>query len=64
MKNVNPIFIPYDDGDLEHVENGPDYGQIDSSSAWNEVDSLEYTDYVDKIEEKILAFSHLKITKF
>ena len=58
------VFVPYDDNNIEHVLAGPDYGQIDSSSAWNEIDSLEYPNYVAEIEEKILAFSHLKITKF
>ncbi len=58
------VFVPYDDNNIEHVMAGPDYGQPESSSAWNEIDSLEYPDYVADIEEKILAFPHLKITKF
>ncbi len=58
------VFVPYDDNNIEHVLSGPDYGQPESSIAWNEVDSVEYPDYVAEIEEKILAFSHLKITKF
>lgn len=59
-----PIFVPYDDNNIEHVKNGPDYGQINSSSAWCECDSDEYPDYVLEIENKILAFPDLKITKF
>jgi len=58
------IFVEYDDNNMEHVLAGPDYGQPDSSSAWNEIDSIEYPDYVAEIEEKILAFPYLKITKF
>ncbi len=64
-KSINDsIFVPYDDNNIEHVMAGPDYGQPESSSAWNEVDSFEYPDYVAEVEEKILKFSLLKITKF
>lgn len=58
------IFVPYDDNNIEHVMAGPDYGQTGSSSAWSELDSLEYPDYVAEVEEKILKFPLLKITKF
>jgi hypothetical protein len=58
------IFVPFDDNNMEHVLAGPDYGQPGSSSAWNEIDSLEYPDYVADVEEKILKFPLLKITKF
>jgi len=58
------VFVPYDDNNIEHVLAGPDYGQPESSSAWTEYDSIEYPDYVAYLEEKILAFSYLKITKF
>lgn len=61
--NDNSVFVPYDDNNIEHVLAGPDYGQPESSSAWSEIDSIEYSDYVSDIEEKILAFSYLKITK-
>jgi hypothetical protein len=58
------IFVPYDDNNIEHVMAGPDYGQPESSSAWNEYDSHEYPDYVADVEDKILKFPLLKITKF
>jgi hypothetical protein len=58
------VFVPYDDDNIEHVLAGPDYGQPESSSAWTELDSVEYPDFVKEIEEKIIVFPHLKITKF
>lgn len=62
--NDESMFVPYDDDNISHVLAGPDYGQIDSSSAWTELDSIEYPEYVAEIEEKILQFPLLKITKF
>ena len=64
-KNIfdDSIFVPYDDNNIEHVMAGPDYGQPGSSSALTELDSLEYPDYVSEVEQKILNFSILKITK-
>lgn len=58
------IFIPYDDNNLEHVLNGPDYGQVDGLSAWNEMNSDEYEDYILHIEELILKFPLFKISSF
>jgi hypothetical protein len=55
--NDGPIFIPYDDENLDHVMSGPDYGQVDTgskSTAWEEIDSSEYDDYVWYITEKII----------
>ena len=52
-----PNFIPYDDENLDHVMAGPDYGQVDTgskSTAWTEIDSAEYDDYVDYMTEKII----------
>lgn len=60
----DPIFIPYNDEQLEHVMAGPDYGQVDSGSkesAWSELDSKEYSDFVFDIASKILKRSPLKI---
>lgn len=61
MKNKksydNPILVPYDDNNMEHVLAGPDYGQVDSGSketAWIEIDSKEYPDFVSDIATKIL----------
>lgn len=62
--NDESMFVPYDDDNIAHVLAGPDYGQIDSSSAWTELDSVEYPEYIAEVEEKILKFSILKITKF
>ena len=59
--NIEPIFVPYDDNNIAHVKACPDYGQPESSSAWNEYDSIEYPDYVNEVEEKILKFSLLKL---
>ena len=60
----DPIFIPYDDNDMEHVMAGPDYGQVDSGSkesCWTELDSKEYPDYVSDIASQIIKQSSLKI---
>lgn len=57
MRSHKPIFVPYDDNNIEHTSNGPDYGQIDTgskSTAWTELDSYEYEDYVEYITEKII----------
>lgn len=59
MKNKNssrdPIIIPYDDENMDHVVSGPDYGQPWSSShAWTEPDSVEYDDFVLEITNKII----------
>ena len=61
MKNKNsddgPNFIPYDDENIDHVSAGPDYGQVDTgskSTAWSEIDSEEYDDYMWYISEKII----------
>jgi hypothetical protein len=56
------IFVPYDDNNIEHIKNGPDYGQVDGINAWNETSSSEYVDYISEIEEKIIKFSISKIT--
>ena len=61
MKNKNsddgPNFIPYDDENIDHVMSGPDYGQVDTgskSTAWSEIDSEEYDDYLWYISKKII----------
>ena len=67
MKHKNsdgPIFIPYNDDNMEHVMAGPDYGQFDSGSketAWSELDSKEYFDFVFELTSKILKHPLLKI---
>ena len=48
-------FVEYNDENLEHILAGPDYGQPWSSSAWNEIDSVEYPDYVNEIAIKIFS---------
>lgn len=61
-KSYVPIFIPYDDDNMEHVMAGPDYGQPNSSStAWTELDSKEYPDFVNEISFKILSHPILNI---
>ena len=53
-----PIFIPYDDENIEHVLAGPDYGQVDTgskSTAWSELDSKEYEDFVEYLAERIIS---------
>jgi hypothetical protein len=59
MKHGNsdddPVFVEYNDENLEHVNAGPDYGQPNSSSAWQETDSIEYPAYVSEIQEKIFS---------
>lgn len=60
--NDDPVFVPYDDNNMAHVMAGPDYGQPESSSAWTELDSNEYEDYVLEIEKRILEFPLLKIS--
>ena len=62
MKQQNDIvFVPYNDNDLSHVINGPDYGQPESRSCWNEMDSPEYPDYVEEIRHRILSNPKIKI---
>ena len=64
QSDSDPIFIPYDDNNMEHVMAGPDYGQVDSGSkesCWSELDSKEYPDFVSDIASKILKRSSLKI---
>jgi hypothetical protein len=55
-------FITYDDNNLEHVIAGPDYGQVDSGSketAWSELDSREYINFVLHIGNKILTHQNI-----
>ena len=68
MKHENssyePIFVSYDDENIDHVLNGPDYGQPPTSSkktVWSELDSDEYPEYVEEICKKILKSLPLKI---
>ena len=67
MKHKNSdgsIFIPYNDDNMEHVIAGPDYGQIDSGSketAWSELESREFPDFVSDLSSKILKHPLLKI---
>ncbi len=49
-----PNFVPYDDENLAHVTAGPDYGQPWSSSAWTELDSEEYPDFLKEVCDSIL----------
>ena len=63
--NNGPIFIPYNDENMEHVMAGYDYGQVDSGSketAWSELESKEYPDFVSDIKTKILKRPVFKIT--
>jgi hypothetical protein len=59
MKHKNslnaPEFVEYNDNNLEHIREGPSYGQPNSSSAWEEINSSEYPDYVEEIRHRILA---------
>jgi hypothetical protein len=56
MKNIKPIFIPYDDGNLEISMSGPDYGQVGPKfMAWTEIESSEYEDFVDYLAERIIS---------
>lgn len=69
MKHNNsddgPMFIPYDDNNMEHVMAGPDYGQPNSSfTYWNEIDHPEYIDFVVDIKNKIFSNPLLLKTKF
>lgn len=52
--DIEPIFVEYDDENLSHVSEGPDYGQPWSSSAWIESDSKEYPKFVRSVNSKIL----------
>jgi hypothetical protein len=64
QSDSDPIFIPYDDENMEHVTAGPDYGQTDSGSketAWSELDSKEYPKYVSEIASMILLRRKFKI---
>lgn len=53
-----PSFVEYDDNNITHVLSGPDYGQLDTGSkqtAWDEISSKEYEDFVDYITDRIIA---------
>jgi hypothetical protein len=53
--NSDSEFVEYNDECLEHVSNGPDYGQPWSeSTSWSEIDSPEYPDFVNEIRKLIL----------
>lgn len=57
LEDPGPSFIQYDDENIEHVLAGPDYGQIDTgsnSTAWTEMESKEYNDFVDYLTDKII----------
>lgn len=61
--NDDPILVPYDDNNMEHVNAGPDYGQVDSGSkeyGWTELDSKEYPDFVSYLALQILKHSTIK----
>lgn len=61
-----PTFIPYDDENIEHVMSGPDYGQIDTgskSTAWSELDSKEYSDFVDYLTDRIISAKKFSLFK-
>ena len=70
MKSKNsdddrPIFVKYDDENIEHVMSGPDYGQVDTGSkvmAWSEMESKEYEDFVEYLTDKIIQ-RQIKIFK-
>lgn len=58
-----PVFVEYDDNNLEHIMNSPDYGQPESGSkesAWSELSSKEYPDYVLEIKKRILKHTSIK----
>lgn len=58
---ISPVFVEFDDENLEHVLAGPDYGQADSSSfGWTELDSKEYPDFVKSLASKISS-NHAKL---
>jgi len=44
VKNNSPLFEPYDDDNIEHVEAGPDYGQSheNKKTYWSLESSPEY----------------------
>jgi hypothetical protein len=62
----NENIVPYDDNNIRHVLAGPDYGQTWSypytSSTWDEFDSTEWEDYVDKVLSE-LQKSTVRLTK-
>ena len=45
MENNN--FEQYDDNNIEHVDNAPDYGQINSKLAWSLENSIEYIQFIN-----------------
>jgi hypothetical protein len=36
MKNENVIFVEYDDNNIYHVKNAPDYGNPNGKLKWSE----------------------------
>lgn len=45
---ANNNFEQYDDNNLEHTKNGPDYGQAHGALAWRLENSLEYIEHINK----------------
>jgi hypothetical protein len=57
LEDPGPNFVEYDDENIEHVLAGPDYGQVDSgskSTAWSEMESKEYDDFVEYLTDRII----------
>ena len=36
MKHDKDMFVEYDDNNISHIENGPDYGESNGSLKWTE----------------------------
>jgi hypothetical protein len=49
-QNIEPILEPYDDNNLEHVLNGPEYGQ----PGWSEYSIIDWIEEEIPIDEVIL----------
>lgn len=63
-RSHDAVFVEYDDNNIEHVTAGPDYGQPESGSketAWNELSSKEYPNYVSHVRRKILKGTFFKV---
>lgn len=60
--NNKPNFVRFNDGKIEHVTAGPEYGQPwKTQTVWDEFESVEYAGWVEEIQSAILRIRRIRI---
>lgn len=56
-------FVCYDDNNISHATNGPEYGQPwrGAGPVWEESESWEYPGWISEIEDNILKRGRIRI---